>query len=137
MIKIILGTTGEISLDGYISTKEKTMKHKHAEWIKKWLDGEEVEYTWGTKVHHFPVESLDIFDNVNLRDIEFRVKPQPKPDVVMWAKADKARMGDEDAYISCAYLNPDGVYLKQIPNLKITYDGETGKPKSVELLHVD
>ena len=52
------------------------MKHKHAELIKMWLDGEEVEYHTGHTQYWWTVNNLECFT----RDFEFRIKSEPKPD---------------------------------------------------------
>jgi len=73
--------------------------HKHAEFIKAWADGGEIQVRivssneWGDAQNPYWAEHY-----------EYRIKPQPKPDVV------------------------------QFCNLKLTFDGETGEIKSAEVL---
>lgn len=92
--------------------------HKHAELIKAWADGAEIQcYN----------DLLDEWITVNPviwhEPDEYRIKPEPKPDFV-------------------EYLHPffhfgikDWLWdSKEKPNLKLTFDGETGELKSAEVL---
>ena len=97
--------------------------HKHAELIKAWADGYDIEYFefdawWYTT---FPTWDLDK---------KYRIKPEPKPDVVRygWAQYNE-RVGIDVA--------PDDAWYQEHEshrNLKLTFDGETGKLKSAEVL---
>jgi hypothetical protein len=84
--------------------------HKHAALIHAWADGAEIETidcnVWGTcnTPRWFP-------------ECEYRIKPEPKPDVVEWHSV--VRSG-------CAPAAK--------PNTKLTFCGETGKLKSAEVL---
>ena len=97
--------------------------HKHAELIKAWADGAEIEQ-----------RHLDCFENTwsdwyyftntwkEKDSVEYRIKPKPKPDVVK---------------MSAVYLNQFGDYILKSnskENLKLTFDGETGELKSAEVL---
>jgi hypothetical protein len=93
--------------------------HKHAELIKQWADGAEIEY----KVHNGGWVALEhpSWDDHN----EYRIKPEPKPDVVkhffveshFWAGIRLSEASQLDT-----------------PVLSITFDGETGKLKSAEVI---
>lgn len=91
--------------------------HKHAELIKAWADGAEIEWYDNTYREHRwkTCPELFIWDE----QIQFRIKHEPKPDVVetYW-------VGTESAI-----WNPD-----KKPNLKLTFDGETGKLKAAEVI---
>jgi hypothetical protein len=94
--------------------------HKHAELIKAWADGAQIQLRWK-------------IDNANWEDCdpawtdlcEYRIKPEPKPDVVkhffveshFWAGIRLSEASQLDT-----------------PVLSITFDGETGKLKSAEVL---
>ena len=92
--------------------------HKHAELIKAWADGAEIQWfdeldqMWWTSYHPDWHEQRI-----------YRIKPELKPDVVRWCWA-TTRMGESK--------NHDGE--NGIANLKIVFDGETGKLKSAEVL---
>lgn len=142
-------------------------KQKHAEFIKAWLDGREVEaYTtvgW-SKVSHLlaftnfglfrfarPKWQQDLLDAVKdgkvveywnhngwvsslINDISnidnyvfqvqplYRIKPEPKPDVVQYMTA------RANHYCPCHDERMES------SNIKIVFDCETGKPKSVMIL---
>lgn len=91
--------------------------HKHAELIKAWADGEEIEkrdsYCPVWVVVEQPVWNLDS---------EYRIKPEPKPDRVIIPDLVTVWVHDEH----------QDYYLKG--ELKLTFDGETGKLKSAEVL---
>ena len=94
--------------------------HKHAELIKAWADGAEIQY----KYAGIDDDAWDDDDSPlwNENGFEFRIKPEPKPDVEMryWTKLD------------CFILEAHKVKLNA--NLKLTFDGETGELKSAEVL---
>jgi hypothetical protein len=97
------------------------MKHKHAELIKAWADGAEIQYrpTWNS-------EWFDCIDDPKWSpDFEYRIKP--KPDVVAYATT--YIFIKDVAHVTNAYLNQESN-----SNLKLTFDGETGKLKSAEVI---
>jgi hypothetical protein len=91
--------------------------HKHAELIKAWADGAEIQLKLNA------VQWGDCVDPYWNPDLEYRIKPEPKPDVVRWCWA-TGRMGEREDH-----FGENGS-----ANLKITFDGETGKLKSAEVL---
>jgi hypothetical protein len=93
--------------------------HKHAELIKAWADGAEIEFF--EKVCH---AWLDCHNNAPAWEepTSYRIKPpEPKPD-----------------HISLDYVAWEGGgawFTKGLrANLKLTFDGETGKLKLAEVL---
>ena len=90
--------------------------HKHAELIKAWADGAEIQYFdyeegWTTQEQ--PAWYVDT---------EYRIKPEPKPDVVKSFMLTKAnQLWDVETYIA------------HKPNLKLTFDGGTGELKDAEV----
>lgn len=93
------------------------MKHIHEKEIKAWADGAEIEFyeeESGTWVYA---------DNPRwVRTSKYRVKPTPKPDEVRHTCASKL------------VVSMFGSALFDSDNLKLTFDGETGKLKSAEVL---
>jgi hypothetical protein len=91
--------------------------HKHAELIKAWADGATIEAKalgqWMELERNF----------VWHEDLEYRIKPEPKPDEQQYWLVQKdfnyMRFSDE---------------CRCPPNLKLTFDGETGELKSAEVL---
>jgi hypothetical protein len=99
--------------------KELQMKpHKHAELIKAWADGAEIQYklngVWYDGFH-----DMSWLDNY-----EYRIKPEPKPDVYT-----THHFWYDFEFKECQLLMDSDV-----PNLKLTFDGETGELKSAEVL---
>jgi hypothetical protein len=93
------------------------MIHKHADLIKKWVDGIECEYFQCEKWWDLDfLTQFEMFDDV-------RIKPEPKPDVV--------RYGYISCYLKCINLTP-GCF--EVDNIKLTFDGETGNLKSAEVI---
>jgi hypothetical protein len=98
--------------------------HKHADLIKAWADGAEIEGRylnrdgWGD--WHI-LEGGFIWYHSN---VEYRIKPEPKPDVVRYALISSAYI-ESINLTSCAYI---------VDNIKLTFDGETGKLKSAEVI---
>lgn len=99
--------------------------HKHAEIIKAWADGAEVQFRrYGEIVWKGIGEQPCWFD-----DIEYRIKPAPKPDVVMTRAVGIYRMPSE--------ADPHGLLSVGVfgaPNVRFVFDGETKELKSVEVL---
>jgi hypothetical protein len=89
--------------------------HKHAELIHAWADGAEIEssfdgYVWGL-----------IAEPGWHEDVGYRIKPESKPDTVKAVRVFRDFSHMEEPI----YHNP--------ANLKLTFDGETGKLKSAEV----
>lgn len=88
-----------------------TKQRKHAELIKAWADGAEIEYRW-------PGEEWRLISTPKWEDaFEYRIYQKPKPDVVQYW---------------CASSEPLKSPMEN--NLKLTFDGETGKLKLAEVL---
>ena len=91
--------------------------HKHAELIKAWADGAEIQYlAHDDKKWYDCKKPMTWYEN----DI-YRIKPEPKPDVVRLY----------------AVMVGGGIYESfkaDYSNLKLTFDGETGELKSAEVL---
>ena len=88
--------------------------HKHAELIKAWADGAVIQI----KLQNGNWEECATWGVSWDPDYEYRIKPEPKPDVVREL-----------------FVTEDEVYFHlQRKNLTLTFDGETGKLKSAEVL---
>ena len=86
--------------------------HKHAELIKAWADGSDIEFLTisGTWLDCNPGPEWD-------KDMKYRIKPEP--DVV------------ETYWVESTSLVWD---VERKHNLKLVFDGETGKLKAAEVL---
>ena len=89
------------------------MKHKHADLIIAWANGAPIQW----KDRHGQWE--DMGEPLWAENHEYRIKPEPKPDVVRYYEVHK-EFG--------------GPLQSPFHNIKATYDGETGELKSAEVL---
>jgi len=92
------------------------MRHKHADLIIEWANGAQIQcmrsdHTW-----------VDDLDPSWLETTQYRIKPEPKPDVVV------------EYYYASIYAVSPAVHFKRTPNLKLTFDGETCELKSAEVM---
>jgi len=92
--------------------------HKHADTIKAWADGAEIEFN--DMGHWSSIEEPSWRD-----EFEYRIKPEPKPNVVLYARVE---LGDLQTR---AIFNNTGVSWS---NVKMTFDGDTGKLAAVSIL---
>jgi hypothetical protein len=92
--------------------------HKHAELIKAWADGAEIE-AFDSCIDSWTKASSPSWGN----QIEYRIKPEPKPDVRLFTYVGRYE-GDL----------PEVVIFHKLPNLILWFDGETGELKSAEVL---
>lgn len=89
--------------------------HKHAALIKAWADGAQIQFLnpddrW-----------LDAGSPTWSNSVEYRIKPEPKPDCIRYTHAvDGGMVTSTTCY--------------QQSNLKLIFDGETGKLKGAEVL---
>jgi len=101
-----------------VKPRKKPMKtpHVHAELIKAWADGAEIEsqvFDYGWYIDYHPAWSMSI---------SYRVKPDQKQDY--------------SRYTHVSTLTADRFSDRKFEtdNLKLTFDGETGKLKAAEVL---
>jgi len=94
--------------------------HIHSELIKSWADGAIIE-VWNPDNEEW-VELKGYF--AWFEEKTYRVKPEQKPDVVKYASIDSHKLEKCDLTFT-KYVND---------NVKLTFDSETGKLKSAEVL---
>ena len=97
---------------------ETKKPHIHAECIKAWADGATIEYQ--IYLDHW----IDCKSPSWCEDYEYRIKPEPKPDVVK----------EVGAVLTDHNISGVGIGLYNPLNLKLTFDGETGKLKKAEVI---
>ena len=91
------------------------MKHKHADLIHAWADGAQIQ----CKQHGYEDCWADVgYPNWENPYCVYRIKPEPKPDIV------KER----------CVASWTGISTNLCPNLRLTFDGETGELKSAEVI---
>ncbi len=99
-----------------------TQRHKHADTIIAWANGAKIQ----VKVH----DGSNGWKDCNALGPEwheyneYRIKPEPKPDMVMYGRINVD--GRDTEWTSVKWESCD--------NVKVTFDGETGELKSVEIL---
>ena len=89
------------------------MKHKHAELIKAWADGAQIEYLFTDTNEWCPALTPRW-----AKSVQYRIKPEPKPDIVQ-----------ERCIASWT-----GISTNLCPNIRVVFDGETGNLKSAEVI---
>jgi hypothetical protein len=96
--------------------------HKHAELIKAWADGAEIQ-----------AKSENVWLDCRMPDwwpdTQYRIKPEPKPDVVMTRNI--------SILMEPCAEEPNGLVNVGVGfgrNVRFVFDGETRKLKSVEML---
>lgn len=105
--------------------------HKHAEAIKAWADGATIQARDGI------FEWTDIPNPTWQLNLEYRIKREPKPDVVIehlvfYNKAISSDANLRDFAVQ-RWLD-DGSNYGLLGKFKITFDGETGEFKSAEVV---
>lgn len=105
--------------------KENEMcPHPHAALIKQWADGAKIEW-WSPDEEWVEVERPGWFEAY-----EYRIKPEPKPDVVVYGRM-KDYVQELDEYPQVTDI---ARFKSRHDNLKFIFDGETGKLKSAEVI---
>lgn len=103
--------------------------HKHADLIKAWADGAEIE--WYDNIDKLWKDCLGSFDWG--ATCMFRIKPQPKPDYTdttsVYRNLNYRYEHEREKNKYDLKFAPD-----YIGDLKLTFDGETGKLKSAEVI---
>ena len=100
--------------------------HKHAELIKAWADGAEIEEKYTGLEENRWYEFSGYWD---ADEYEYRIKPEPKPDI-------------EKYFVLEPITNDYGWVFKEFwaaipakaPAITCVFDGETGELKSAEVL---
>lgn len=96
--------------------------HKHAALIKAWADGAEIE-CWVEST----MEWMHIVNPNWHEKHQYRIKPEPKTDVVTYVKATVGLALSKGIYVCLSKTAPSN-------NLRLTFDGETGALKKAEVL---
>lgn len=101
--------------------KQMNKKHKHYDVIVAWAEGKEIQWRICCD------EWIDWKNDTNPprfdKYAEYRIKPEPKPDVVI-----------RESLVLSSDWSEAIFSLRQTPNLRLTFDGETGKLKKAEVI---
>lgn len=100
--------------------------HKHAELIKAWADGAEIEY----RDRQNPWGSLPPYGDWDDRpDFEYRIKPESKPDIT------KSFLLESHPFAGFRFTEEyENTRLPRQQWIRAVFNGETGELKSVEIL---
>lgn len=93
--------------------------HKHAELAKQWFDDPSIEIQYFEAVE---CEWIDISRPTSNENMEYRIKPETKPDFVQ----------EKIAFLAGEHVYTSASSVTQKANVRFTFDGETGELKSVE-----
>ena len=99
--------------------------HKHAELIKAWADGHEIEETYAGQGDNGAAGWHAFEGNWEKNYTVFRIKPEPapKPDLNFYYHIDNE-----------THLPTFPMATRYYLNLKLTFSGETGTLKSAEVI---
>jgi GH24 family phage-related lysozyme (muramidase) len=110
-------------------------RHKHADVIIAWANGAKIQFRRIADGDEKQGSWTDAQRNLGwYPNYEYRVKPEPKPDVVVYSNIYKTGPGAGHPSIATATAKANDWKDEVLGMLKLTYDGETGKPKSVEII---
>lgn len=102
--------------------------HKHAELIKAWADGAEIEYLDGDIWMRTSDPSWSIH-------CVYRIKPEPKPDVIAVGIIKLSDKFKPEMAKLASYKTEFCISERwEKDNVRFTFDGETGKLKKAEVL---
>lgn len=105
------------------SSQSTKTPHVHAELIKAWADGAEIQFFNPATNEWTDIESPDWMPHV-----QYRIKPEKKPDIHMYYNAtfypDRKFTDIKD----CKY------HLHLPPTLKLTFDGDSGQLIAAEVI---
>lgn len=96
------------------------MKHKHADLIHAWADGAQIEVKHPSNGSWWDANP-PCWDT----NYEYRIKPEPKPDIVRQVVVEATSPMWIKVFESGKFLPP---------NLMLIFDGETGKLKEAVVL---
>lgn len=107
----------------------QSTSHKHADVIIQWALGAEVQIkypeddTWYSCNNPYWESSY-----------EYRIKPAPKPDVVVYANMEEFLDVSREFQFGTTLCGCFSANRQVTDNIKVTYSGETGKLMSIEMI---
>jgi len=99
------------------------MKHKHAELIKAWADGAKIQILYTDDPQYWEDRENPTWHPVSI----YRIKPEPKPDIVLYAIAENCK----NDFSNVTFADK---FLTSYCNLKLIFDGETCKLINAEVI---
>ena len=105
--------------------------HKHAEVLRAIADGRDVQYLTPNGEKWIDLLDMNLEpDPLTCPSYSWRIKPEPKPDVVRYVVADSF----DESYMYSVPQKDDGGIGPLYRQVKLTFDGETGKLKNAEVI---
>ena len=101
------------------------MKHKHAELIKAWADGAKIQILYTDDPQYWEDREHPTWHPESV----YRIKPEPKPDAVIYAY-----IPSPSSYEPHTFKLFSDIGQSIVHNVKFTWDGETDKLKSAEVI---
>ena len=101
-----------------------TNPRPHAELIKAWADGAKIQVKSCGIWHDYSGGDSPLW----FSDVEYRIKPEVKPDVVLFTVAEKDVMDR----LRVSFSDTEKNLMSH--NLKLTFDANTGELKSAEVI---
>lgn len=98
-------------------------EHKHAAVLRAIADGKAVQCRKRESGEWYEID-FDMFSPITHPQFEWRIKPEPKPDVVRYLATAPNHGVD----------HPDEIFGERYSTIKAIFDGDTGKLKSAEVL---
>lgn len=103
-------------------------EHKWADVLRAIADGKEVQWRSVHMMGHWNELSVGYYSPITNPHLEWRIKPEPKPDVVRWV----------NSYGTTGHATKHAADINQLSEClgqyRLTFDGETGRLKSAEVL---
>lgn len=124
ILRIVLAGTDDKSYKQPQDFRLKPERHVHQDFIDAFENGAKIQFLDYLQQQF---EWTDCIEPLWTSDVKYRIKPEPKPDVVQYVFV----MLDCDEMLECSHST-----LKATPkdNLKVVFDGESRKIKSVEII---
>ena len=111
----------------------QTSRHKFADVIIAWANGAKVQFRYPGRASTEWIDTdRPMFEGFGY-EVEYRVKPETKPDVVYICEIKIPSRGFSPTVHSAYQDTVPHSYTGSV-NSKLTFDGETGKLKAVELI---
>jgi hypothetical protein len=99
-------------------------KHKHYDVIVAWAEGKQIQMMYDGNWSDYPIDCEPAWRE----EASYRIKPEPKPDVVLLGSVLSS------GFAGMFTTEPSALYSQYPDNLRLTFDGETGKLKSAEVI---
>jgi len=103
------------------------MKHKHYDLIVAWAAGSKIQYLNETDRNWLEASSSHFWQP----ERTYRIKPESKPDVILYGMIQQSTKYYAAIDPVCATITQ-----QDTDTCKFIFDGETGKLKAVEVIHV-